>query len=328
MSADWRPAATLAVLRERAALYRRIRAFFDARGLLEVETPIASGAAITDPALESLSTRRHGPGIAADGEPLWLQTSPEFPMKRLLAAGSGPIWQLCKVFRDGERGRRHHPEFTLLEWYRPGWGYGELMDELAVLVRTLLGREDLRETHITYRTLFREHLGLDPWQADATELAACALSLGISGADALDLDRDGWLDLLLTHRLEPELGRDGICFLTDYPPSQAALARLRREPDGTRVAERLELYMDGLELANGFAELTDASEQRRRFEQDLVERARLGLDAVPLDEPFLAALAAGMPAGAGVALGIDRLLMLHLGASRIDEVLAFPIERA
>lgn len=331
LACDWRPSATLAQLRARAALLRALRGFFAERGVLEVETPILSRAAATDPALSSLHTDCWLDGARA--ETLYLHTSPEFPMKRLLAAGSGPIYQVCKVFRAGERGRRHHPEFSLLEWYRPGWSLEDLMDEVADLVRCLLQRPDLPSTRLTYRALFETRLGIDPWALDAAALAAQAQALGlVDSADRLALDRDGWLDLLLTQCLEPTLGRDAVSarsdltFLCDYPPSQAALARIR--PGPVPVAARFELYLDGLELANGFEELTDAAEQQQRFTADLGARAHAGQPQVPLDTRFLAALAAGLPACAGVALGLDRLLMLATGAAHIDAVLAFPVERA
>ena len=312
-------------MRARAAMLARLRGFFADAGVLEVETPIAARAAGSDPALDSLVTRWHGPGYPR-GLPLYLQTSPEFPMKRLLAAGSGPIYQICKVFRDGERGRLHHPEFSLLEWYRPGCGYQTLMDEVAALVRLVLERPDLPSERITYRGLFRERLAIDPWTVGVPALRARALAAGINGVESMDMDRDAWLDLLLTHCLEPGLGVGRLTFLTDYPPSQAALARLR--VDEVAVAERFELYLDGVELANGFQELTDAPAQAARFHADLEERRRQGRVALPLDECFLAALSAGLPESAGVALGLDRLLMVHLGVRHIDAVLAFPVERA
>jgi lysyl-tRNA synthetase class 2 len=320
----WRPAAGLDVLRARAGLLSRIRAFFAAAGVMEVETPIASRAAATDPALASLRTSCLVPG--ASRLPLWLQSSPEFPMKRLLAAGAGPVYQICKVFRDGERGRLHHPEFTLLEWYRPGWDHHRLMAEVADLVRSALQRPDLGVETAAYRQVFRDRLGLDPLRAGVGELRGAAIECGIAGAEGLDLDRDGWLDLLLTHRIEPHLGRGRLTFVYDYPASQAALARVRggQEP----VAERFELYLEAMELANGFNELTDAGEQRRRFEGDLRRREAQGLELPPMDEKLLAALSAGMPASAGVALGLDRLLMAATGRRHIDEVLAFPVERA
>lgn len=321
---DWSPSATLDALRARARMLARIRAFFAAAGVLEVETPYAARCAGTDPALESLVTQWHGPGHAG-GLPLYLHTSPEFPMKRLLAAGIGPIYQICKVFRDGERGRLHHPEFSLLEWYRPGWDYRQLMNEVADLVRDLLRRPDLPLAPITYRGLFRTRLGIDPWAVGIGKLQEQALKIGISGAESLDLDHDGWLDLLLTHCLEPGLGRGCLTFLCDYPPSQAALARVRL--DEVPVAERFELYFEGVELANGFQELTDAAVQGERFRDDLETRQHQGRVTPPIDDALLAALTAGMPEGAGVALGLDRLLMAMIGASHIDEVLAFPIER-
>jgi elongation factor P--(R)-beta-lysine ligase len=323
--AAWSPSASLEVLRARAALLGRIRAYFETAGVLEVETPILSHAAVTDPALASLQTDVAGIGAGPAGK-LYLQTSPEFPMKRLLAAGSGPIYQICKVFRDDERGRFHHPEFTLLEWYRPGWDHHRLMGEVADLVCRVLQRPAIPVERISYRQLFVDGLGLDPWRASEEDCSTAACTAGIADASGLALDKDGWLDLLLTHRLESRLGRDGMTFLYDYPPTQAALARIRQGE--VPVAERFELYIDGIELANGFHELTDASEQRRRFETDLQTRDRLGLTQTPFDQRFLAALAAGMPETAGVALGLDRLLMIKTGARHLDEVLAFPVERA
>ena len=329
-SLDWRPSGTAAALAARARMLACIRGFFEQRDVLEVETPILSRSATTDPALSSLRTRYAGPG-SAGGRTLYLHTSPELPMKRLLAAGSGPVYQVCKVFRDGERGRLHHPEFSLLEWYRPGWGIGALMDEVAELVRAVLGRPEMTAEHVGYRRLFRERLDVDPWRADAAGLRDRARALGVAEADGLDLDRDGWLDLLLTRFIEPGLGRGGMTFVHGYPPSQAALARITTVADGpsvVQVAERFELYIDGVELANGFQELTAAHEQRARFETDLAERAANGQVQPPIDDAFLAALAAGLPDCAGVALGLDRLLMIATGARHIDEVLAFPVERA
>jgi len=319
---SWLPSARLGALRARAALLGRIRAFFARRGVMEVETPIASRAATTDPALRSL--RANLTGLGAEARTLYLQTSPELPMKRLLAAGSGPIFQICKVFRDGERGRRHHPEFSLLEWYRPCLGYRDLMVEVADLIRHALDQPGLDARYQSYRELFLDRLGLDPLTADLEALHWAVHD--IPGCRDLALDRDGCLDLLLTHRIELGLGRDHLDFVHDYPPSQAALARIR--PDPVPVAERFELYLEGMELANGFQELTDPEEQRRRFAADLNKRVSTGLDIVPVDEEFLAALAAGMPETAGVALGLDRLLMVATGSSHIDEVLPFPVERA
>jgi lysyl-tRNA synthetase class 2 len=321
VGSSWAPVSTWSAIKGRAEMLRRLRAFFDARGALEVETPVLSQAATTDPALASLQTRL----ADTSTNRFFLHTSPEFPMKRLLAAGSGPIYQVCKVFRDAERGRLHHPEFSLLEWYRPGWGLEQLMEEVADLVRSLLDRPELPVEQLRYRDLFDQRLGIDPWKATAVDLQRLAQGRRLPGADDLELDRDGWLDLLLTHCLEPDLGRGRMSFLRDYPPSQAALARISGNPP---VAERFELYLDGVEIANGFFELTDAVEHRERFLADQRKRAGLGLPHVPIDEHLLAALAAGLPACSGVAMGLDRLLMQAIGVDRIDAVLAFPIERA
>lgn len=325
MSQDWRPTASLETLRARARMLERLRGFFAERQVLEVETSMLSSAATTDPALDSFSTCWSGP-TPPEGQRLYLHTSPELPMKRLLAAGSGPIYQVCKVFRDGERGCRHHPEFSLLEWYRPGWKLTELIDEVADLVRLLLDQPALRTEVIRYRDLFLERLDVDPWTADIDRLRAAVVTAGLGGCEGLELDRDGWLDLLMSQCLEPRLGRGRMTFVRDYPPSQAALARLHT--DERTVAMRFELYLEGMELANGFDELTEAAEQRSRFNTNLDRRRTDGRPEPPLDEHFLAALEFGMPASAGVALGLDRLLMCELAADQIDAVLAFPVERA
>ncbi len=321
--AGWRPSASPPVQRARAAVYARIRGFFATAGVMEVETPISSRAATTDPSLASMRTAWSSGGTR---ETLWLQTSPELSMKRLLAAGSGSIFQICKVFRDGERGRLHHPEFSLLEWYRPEWDYRRLMTEVADLVRAALSSPGLPVEIMTYRDLFLSRLGLDPLRVGTDELRRSALGHGIDGAEHFDMDRDGWLDLLLTHRIEDGLGRGRLTFVSDYPASQAALARVR--PGAEPVAERFELYLEGMELANGFQELTDPREQRRRFLADLSRREAAGLECPPLDERFLAALSAGMPEAAGVALGLDRLLMVATGSHHIDQVITFPVELA
>ena len=280
---------------------------------------------MTDPALDSLTTLFTGPG-AASGKPLYLHTSPEFAMKRLLAAGSGPIYQVCKVFRDGEAGRYHNPEFTLLEWYRPGYDLQQLMDETVELVRFVLGRSATPSERLSYRDLFLKHLGFDPHRISIERLRQYAIDSSVAGAAHMQIvDIDTWLDLLLTHCIEPRLN-SGMVLVYDYPASQASLARVR--PGRTPLAERFELYLDGMELANGFHELADAAEQRRRFHKDLEERRRESRHTPPLDERFIAALKAGLPDCSGVALGIDRLLMCIAGADHIQQVLSFPIERA
>lgn len=302
-----------------------IRAFFAQVDVLEVETPACSFHGNTDPAIDSLRTHFHGPGHVS-GAPLHLHTSPEFAMKRLLAAGSGAIYQICHVFRDGEAGRLHNPEFSLLEWYRPGFDHRHLMDEVAALVQAVSARP-LPEQRLSYGELFHAHLDVDAHRDSPGQLRARAMDLAVPGAADLDLpDRDAWLDLLLTHCIEPRLAADTLIFVHDYPASQAALARVRAgDPP---LAERFELYLGGMELANGFHELTDAAEQRRRFQAEAAQRVSQGQAPVPMDEHLLAALEAGLPDCAGVALGLDRLLMYLTGARSIQEVLAFPFDRA
>ncbi len=324
---NWQPAATLQILQRRAALLARTRDFFAARDVLEVETPVLSRAANTDPQIESFTTAFSGPGTS-QGRQLYLHTSPEFPMKRLLAAGSGAIYQICKVFRQGEAGRYHNPEFTLLEWYRPGFNHHQLMDEVEQLVRLLLTRPDLgKSEYLSYQQAFEQYAGLNPLQTDSTQLINCAEQHGLKGVTGLaEEDRDGWLNLLMSHVIQPQLGQQRLTFVFDYPASQAALARI--SPTNPLVAERFELFLQGVELANGFHELTDAAEQQRRFLKELQQRTHTGQPAIPMDENLLAALHHGLPDCAGVALGLDRLLMLACGASDISEVLSFPIERA
>lgn len=300
--------------------------------MLEVDTPVLSHAASTDLQLHSFTTHYAGPD-AADGAPLFLHTSPEFPMKRLLAAGSGPIYQIGKVFRNGECGRWHNPEFTLLEWYRPGFDHHALMDEVELLVTGLLdsGLKPAASERVSYGALFLRHAGIDPHTAGAADLREYARARGVGDVPGLTLDeRDAWLDLLLTHSVIPRMEPQRLYFVYDYPASQAALARIRPPSPGQAcaLAERFELFINGIELANGFHELGDSAEQRRRFERDNARRQAQGLPTMPLDEPLLAALAHGMPPCAGVALGVDRLLMLATGAGAISETLAFPFARA
>jgi lysyl-tRNA synthetase class 2 len=328
-SGDWRPSATLEVLRLRARMLAGIRAFFSARAVLEVETPALSAAATPDPALASLVTRYTGPG-APHGRTLYLHTSPEFPMKRLLAAGSGSIYQICRVFRDGEAGRSHNPEFTMLEWYRVGMDHHQLMDEVAELVMNVLAeRLPLRTPEkLSFREAFVGCIGLDPHSATAAACAQAAHAHGVPIPAGLYEHHDVaiWRDLLLSHLIEPKLGRDRLTFVYDYPASQASLARIR--PGRPPLAERFEVYLNGVELANGFHELADVAEQRTRFERQLHTRAADGLAPVPLDEHLLEALSEGLPDCSGVALGFDRLVMLAAGARSIAEVVPFPLDRA
>jgi len=326
---DWRPTATPESLRLRARILERLRIFFRERDVLEVETPVLSVAATPDPALASLSTRYTGPLFPA-GQDFFLQTSPEFAMKRLLAAGSGSIYQVCKVFRDGESGRLHNPEFTMLEWYRIGFSHHQLMDEVEALVSYCIDDAipPMASERLTYQEAFQRYLQVDPHTATAKDFAAVARRHEIHPPTDLFAHHDVaiWRDLLLTHVIEPHLGQGRLTFLHDFPASQASLARVR--PGHPPLAERFELYWQGIELANGFHELTDPAEQRIRFERQQHARVAGGLPALPLDERLLAALAEGMPDCSGVALGFDRLVMLASGARNLDEVIAFPWTRA
>ncbi|MGM0571176.1 EF-P lysine aminoacylase EpmA [Marinobacter sp.] len=323
-ASSWQPTATRQTLENRARQLGWVRGFFAQRGVLEVETPVLGQCGVTDVNIGSIAATPHP--VAGWPHPTgWLQTSPEYHMKRLLAAGSGSIYQVSRVFRDGERGRRHNPEFSLLEWYRPGWDDGQLMGEVSDLVSGWLGTPE--PERIPYRSLLQEYAGLDPMTAGIAELREACYPLA-GDADMVDqLDRDSCLDLIMSFRVEPALGFDRPVFVTRYPASQAALARISEE-GGHPVAHRFELYVRGIELCNGYWELTDAGEQRRRFEADNARRRELGRPAMPVDERLLAALESGLPECAGVALGLDRLLMLRCGVDDISEVLAFPAERS
>jgi lysyl-tRNA synthetase class 2 len=307
----------------RANLYALIRNFFAERGVIEVETPILSEVGNTEPNIESFSTAFQGPKAANPGE-RWLRTSPEHALKRLLAAGLGDCYELGRVFRNGEAGRRHNPEFTMLEWYRVGFDHRRLMHETAEIVGealALVGRS-AGVVELSYRELFSTQLDIDPLTAPIDRLRA---PLAESRVDPEGLSRDDWLDLLLTHRLQPEFPKDRITLVFDFPASQCALAKIR---DGNPpVAERFELFLGSYELANGYHELTDASEQRERFERDNERRRLRGQREVPIDERFLAALPR-LPPCAGVALGIERLLMCLAGTDDIGDVIAFPFADA
>lgn len=305
--------ATIETLRFRAAMLARIRAFFAARGVLEVDTPALSPAAPTDPALESIAA-----DVARLGGARYLHTSPEFAMKRLLADGIGDIYQVCRVFRDGEIGRWHQPEFTMLEWYRLGFDDVRLMDEVEALVRDAASGDasGWPARRITYREAFEDALGVDPLER-ADDVDARLRERGIDVPPGLDTD--GVLDLAFAAVVMPALPRKTWIFIHDYPASQAALARLK---PGTPVAARFELFAEGIELANGWAELTDPVEQRRRFDADQAVRRRRGLPLRPIDDAFLAALERGLPECAGVALGFDRLVAVAAGLPTISATLA------
>lgn len=325
---DWLPSATLDIIKLRAQLLAQIRHFFAARHVLEVDTPVLSYATNIDPHLETFVTSYQKPGLV-DGPILYLHTSPELPMKRLLAAGSGSIYQIAKVFRNGESGRFHNPEFTLLEWYRIGFDHHRLMGEVTELVTALLDQETFKESseYFSYKDVFLNYLGLDPHQASIPELEFCATSQNLHPpAEMPKDDPNPWLDLLLSHCIEPHLGCQRLTFVYDYPVAQAALAKIR--PGNPPVAERFELYLQGVELANGFHELTDADQQYRRFQENNQQRIRQGLPSLPVDNRFLTALNRGLPECAGVALGLDRLLMIMAGKSTLQDVIAFPLQRA
>ena len=312
----WHPSASLHALQDRARLNRLIRDFFAERDVLEVETPLLCTSTATDPHLRSFA-------VPAGNHTRYLQTSPEFCMKRLLAAGSGAIYQLGKAFRYEESGRLHNPEFTLLEWYRPGWTLDQLVDEVETLViqaGAAFGMDITPFPRFTYQQAFEQTLGINPHTAPDAELLACA-NRHING-DFADLDRDGLLDLLISHLVEPAFPESG-AFVTEFPASQAALAQKKQMPSGGWVAQRAELYLAGMEIANGYQELLDPVEQRSRFEQDLAYRRRHDFESLPVPEQLLQALEAGLPSSAGIALGVDRLLMALTGRKTLAEVAGF-----
>ncbi|MBI4601857.1 MAG: EF-P lysine aminoacylase GenX [Planctomycetes bacterium] len=329
---DFRPAAPLEHLRRRAEILHAARAFLRGRGVLEVETPVLCAAGAVDEHLEPVPAELRPDGPRGPSRRLYLVTSPEHSMKRLVAAGSGPIFQVTRAFRDGERGRLHNPEFTILEWYRPGIDHHALMDEVEALLRVLLGGApallgDGPFDRLTYRRAFLDALGFDPHRVAAGDLSRIAGLEGVPPPPGMDVtDRDAWLNLLLAARVEGTLGLERPAFIHDYPASQAALARLRLGDPS--VAERFELYVRGVELANGYHELLDPREQERRFVEANARRRASGKAELPIDRRLLAALEHGVPACAGVAVGLDRVVMLAVGASSIDEVIAFPLEQA
>jgi len=317
---EWQPTASMQNLRRRAQVIDSVRSFFAAQGILEVDTPSLSCAAVSDPHLFPFATD-FVPEGGGQAQTFYLHTSPEYPMKRLLAAGSGAIWQICKVYRNGETGRRHNPEFSMLEWYRPGFDHHRLMQEVDELVQLVLGCGPARK--VTYAQLFAEHLRVDMHQCSTDDLASLGRRhCGFQG----ELDRDGWLNLLFSHCIEPQLQQPTMVFA--FPASQAALARVVPDDDSVPSAARFEMFIEGMELANGYFELTDPAEQLRRFEKDQMQRRALGRSPLPIDSRLVDALQQGLPDCAGVALGIDRLIMLALGAASIDEVIAFPFARA
>ncbi|WP_087024526.1 elongation factor P--(R)-beta-lysine ligase [Thaumasiovibrio subtropicus] len=321
--ADWQPSASIHFLRKKANLIRQIREFFENRGVLEVDTPALSMATVTDVHLHTFQTQFVGPGFA-NGQTLSMMTSPEFHMKRLLCAGSGCIYQISKAFRNEESGRYHNPEFTMLEWYRVGFNHHALMDEMDTLLQMVLNCGAAER--MTYQEAFLRALKVCPLEATMSELKAVAAALGLADIAEPENHRDTLLQLLFSVGVEPKIGQDAPAFVYHFPASQAALARISAADP--RVAERFEVYYQGIELANGFHELSDPVEQRSRFEADNHYRQENGLPEQVIDEHLLSALEAGLPDCAGVALGVDRLIMLALGCEHIDQVMAFPINRA
>ncbi len=317
---DWRPSASLGALRARAALLALTRTFFAQRAVLEVETPQLGHTSVTEPAIESLT-------VPFGHTMRYLQTSPEYAMKRLLAAGSGDIYQVARVFRAGEAGRRHSPEFTLLEWYRCGFDLAALIDETLEYICHALGRTPAVQV-FRYHDLLRARIGIDfVANTDAELRVALARTLaGTPPAALLQFDRAALLDLAYDTALRQL--NEGMLVVRDFPPAAAALARLAEDADGRVVAQRFEVIVDGLEVANGYYELTDAAEQANRFAADNARRLAAGQPQIAPDALLLAALAAGLPDCAGVAVGLDRLLMLKLGAGHIAEVLSFDSARA
>ena len=328
MPHDYQPIATLDLLRQRAALLRRVRTFFETRDFLEVETPLLSHDTVIDRHLDPFTTQHiSDPTRPEQGTELFLQTSPEFGMKRLLAAGAGPIYQITRSFRNGERGPLHNPEFTILEWYRPGDNYSQGMQLLAELALVVSGAQKVER--LTYHQVFKLQYQLAPHTASLGELQAAAQRFGLHAPASLGADRDGWLDFLLTERIQPLLGRSAPVILCDYPASQSALAQTRLDESlGCQIAERFELYWQGIELANGYHELLDPTVLRARNTANNAWRAEDGKTALPEESRLLGAMEQGLPACSGCALGLDRLLMILSGAKSIDQVLAFPLERA
>lgn len=324
MTLHYEPTCDLQALRARAKMYSQIRQFFNERNVLEVETPVLSSAGVTDVHLASICAHRN---LGGKLNHHYLQTSPEFAMKRLLASGSGAIYQICKVFRDDEHGKKHNSEFTMLEWYRPHFSLKDLMHETADLLQVCLSDKftEIRPIVLSYKHAFQDRLDLNPLKSTLQELREATKRVGIH----IDLgeDRLAYMDLLFSHIVEPSLGFDTPIFLTDFPPEMASLAKTRIDEDGEEVAARFEVYIEGLELANAYDELVDAEVLRRRFAEDNNAREKEGLVRMPMDEYLLAALP-NMPPCAGIALGIDRLLMVAQSKFKISDVITFPAEIA
>jgi lysyl-tRNA synthetase class 2 len=322
---DWQPSCILERLHQRAKLLQAVRHFFMERGVLEVETPLLSHSSGTDPQLDFFTTEFN---IAPRQETLFLQTSPEFAMKRLLAAGSGSIFQICKAFRNGESGRFHNPEFTMLEWYRVGFNLSDLMDEIAELIAFLYHDQPPLNSsqRVSYQSVFERYTGLNPRIFDYS--CYCAFSHERNLPDAISIcghDHALWLDFLFSHSVQPYLGENALCMVYGYPACQSSLARINT--DNSSITDRVEIFINGVELGNGYYELTDASEQEKRFDQEMQLRKLRNQPAVVKDQRLIAAMKTGLPDCSGMAIGLDRLLMILSGSSHINEVLSFPVDR-
>ena len=315
---DWQSGASLSTLRLRAKLLASTREFLTNKGVLEVETSALSRFGTTDVYLNSIKA---GLGSVTDCGEFYLQTSPELQMKRLLAMGVGPIYQICKAFRDDPVTSLHNPEFTIVEWYRPSFSMEKLMNEVEEYVQTVVGCGEV--LRYSYQEVFEEKIGLNPHKCSLDEIEKAAKSHMDIGSK--DLRFTEYLDLVMKEIIEPTLPE--VCFLYDYPESQAAMAAIEIDKNGNQIAKRFELYCKGKEIANGYFELTDPIEQLKRLTSDNIERSKKGLSEIPIDERFLAALSAGIPKGSGVALGLDRLLMVIGDFEEIDSVLSFSIKR-
>ncbi|WP_340122151.1 EF-P lysine aminoacylase EpmA [Methylobacter svalbardensis] len=325
MLADWRPSCAIELMHSRARMLAELRQYFAERSVLEVETPLLSHSIGTDPQLEFFTTEYC---LSPQRQTLFLQTSPEFAMKRLLAAGSGCIYQIGKAFRNGESGRFHNPEFTMLEWYRVGFTLPQLMDEITELFAGLFREQSLQETQrVSYQDVFVSYTGLDPLIFSYQDYCGFAMESQIPEAvDICGHDHGLWLDFIFSHKVQPHLGENALCMVYGYPACQSSLARINK--DNAQVTDRVELFINGVELGNGYYELADAKEQSRRFDRELAIRQQEELPVAVKDQRLIAALESGLPECSGVAIGLDRLLLLLSGSASLDEVLSFPIRRA
>ena len=326
MPNEWRPACSIENLRLRAQVLDNIRRFFSARAVLEVETPLLGFSSGTDPQLDFFTTEYCSPPLQRT---LFLQTSPEFAMKRLLAAGSGSIFQIGKAFRNGESGRFHNPEFTLLEWYRVGFTLPQLMDEIAELIEVVFyGRRVLNPAQrFSYQAIFQRYTGLNPLEFSYQDYSAYARNNGLPEAVSIcGQDHALWLDFIFSHSVQPHLGENAMCMVYGYPACQSSLARINE--DNSQITDRVEVFLNGIELGNGYYELTDAKEQGRRFDKEIAIRQQRQRPIAVKDEHLIAALEAGLPECSGMAIGLDRLLMLLANCASIDDVLNFPVQIA